>query len=268
MFAESDDQVCGSCHSRGESPDGLSFPATYRPGDNLADHFSFTTDESALWPDGSAKKHHQQYMDWQLGSDMSLSEETSCTTCHSVHDSGAEQSQLKKPVGELCVECHSEKKALYKHTPYHEQAREEKEFTCVDCHMPTMATSAVPFDIHNHSFKQPDPQATVEYGGVDIMPNACNLCHTGRDEGPEWAAQTIAYVKKVSPKRASLGPGPTPTPPPPPTPLPSVGQPAEPVSVQTWGWVRTTAFAVMILGLAAILFLVFRSLRSRRSANG
>jgi len=69
-FSEVDDQVCGACHSRGTSSDGFAFPADYRPGDSLSEHFTFTTDESDVWPDGSAKKHHQQYMDWQLGSGL------------------------------------------------------------------------------------------------------------------------------------------------------------------------------------------------------
>ena len=85
-YAEVDDQVCGACHSRGTSPEGYEFPATYRPGDTLADHFTLTTTAEALWPDGSARLNHQQYMDWMLGSTKEKSGKVNCTTCHAVHD--------------------------------------------------------------------------------------------------------------------------------------------------------------------------------------
>ena len=87
-YAEPDEQVCGACHSRGESPDGHPYPTDYQPGDDLTDHFTFTQDESAVWADGSARKNHQQYMDWRLGSTMEQASNTSCTTCHQMHDRG------------------------------------------------------------------------------------------------------------------------------------------------------------------------------------
>ena len=89
LFAQVDDQVCGACHSRGTSPDGHPYPATYRPGDTLTDHFTFTDTAEYVWPDGSAKQNNQQYMDWMLGSDKEKSGKVSCTTCHTVHDPGA-----------------------------------------------------------------------------------------------------------------------------------------------------------------------------------
>ncbi len=146
-FAATDDQVCGACHSRGTSPDGFAFPATFRPGDQLTDHFTFTTDPADSWPDGSAKLHNQQYLDWTMGNSMEADDSTSCASCHAVHGGGVGRAQLKAPVNELCVECHGDKRALITHMPYHEVASAEHDFTCTDCHMPKMATSAVDYDI-------------------------------------------------------------------------------------------------------------------------
>jgi len=270
-FKEVDDQVCGACHSRGTSPDGLAFPATYRPGDSLTDHFTFTTDDSAVWPDGSAKKHHQQYMDWQSDSRMPQSETTACVSCHSPHSNGIGQTQLKAPLNQLCQNCHFDKQAIIKHTPYHDKATGKRDFLCTDCHMPKMATSAVPYDIHNHSFTQPNPQASLEHGGAEAMPNACNTCHTRPGEGPEWAAQTIEYVQRTIVSNASapaFGPGPTPTSPPPPTPISSAGQyPVPDTQFEAWGWLRALIFLGVAAIIAGLVYLIFRSIQSRRAAN-
>jgi predicted CXXCH cytochrome family protein len=200
---------------------------------------------------------------------MALAEGMSCVSCHAVHDAGVATGQLRAVPDELCVNCHNEQRAIIRHTPFHEQAATEYEFRCTDCHMPKMATSAVPFDLHNHSFLQPNPQASIDHGGVDAMPNACNLCHTDSGEDAQWAVQTIAYAESLATPSASVffGPGPTPTSPPPPTPISSVGQPVERVEVQTGQWLRTTA-----LGLAGVLALgvvvwVAALIRGRRLSN-
>ncbi len=271
LYDQLDDQVCGSCHSRGTSPQGFAFPASYHPGDTLTDHFAFTTAESAVWPDGSAKEHHQQYMDWQLGSKMAKSGKVNCVTCHSPHTQGAAQHQLKQPLNNLCLQCHSDKKHLLQHTPFHEQASREHQFLCSDCHLPKMATSAVPYDISNHSFLQPNPQGTIDHGGLDTMLNACNTCHTDPGETAQWAADTIAYAQAIAtPAPASLFiPGATFTPPPPPTPLPSVGQSfnAEQYKVNTGRWIRVLFFIFVVLVIAGVLYLIFRTSISGRTGN-
>ncbi|NOZ71328.1 MAG: hypothetical protein GXP38_05345 [Chloroflexi bacterium] len=268
IFRKVDDQVCGSCHSRGKSPEGYDFPASYRPGDKLNAHFTFTSDDSAVWPDGSAKAHHQQYMDWRLGSPMAVSSETACTTCHSLHDNGIGQSQLRLPLNDLCLQCHGDKQAIAKHMPYHEKAMTERDFVCSD-HMPEMATSAVPYDIHNHSMLQPNPEATLAFGGVEEMPNACNLCHDKSGESPQWAVDTISYAAEHSPPNpaAIFGPGPTPTSPPPPTHIPSVGQPAEIEHTVQGQELRTAAKVFLGLLVLGILFWIYRAIRSKRLSH-
>ena len=98
------------------------------------------------------------------------------------------------------------------HTPYHSVA----ELVCTDCHMPTLAQAAMAeynFDIHSHTFWAPDPLKTVQYGGQEQMPNACNLCHA--DKSPEWAAEALGL------ELAAMTEPPTATPVTPPTPVPS-----------------------------------------------
>ena len=220
-FAEIDDQVCGACHSRGISPEGFPFPSSFRPGESIYDHFTFTTDPADKWPDGSARTHNQQFLDWTLGNTMQAASETSCATCHAVHGGGVGRAQLKAPTNELCVECHGDKRALITHMPYHEEASREYDFTCSDCHLPKLATSAVDYDIHSHTFKQPNPQGSIDHGGVEAMPNACNLCHEGHGKDPAWAVEMVNYsVTQQEGGKSFFAPGPTPTAPLPPTPFP------------------------------------------------
>ncbi len=268
-YAAVDDQVCGACHSRGVSPEGHPYPGSYQPGDDLSAHFTMTDDPEALWADGSARLNHQQYMDWNLGSPMSTSPTTACITCHRVHDNGVQPGMLQKPINELCVSCHSDRAALIRHIPYHEKASLKREFVCTDCHMPKMATSVNEYDIHNHSFLQPDPEGSIEHGGFEVMPNACNLCHTEYGEGPAWAAQMIDWTMAQATPDASkfFGPGPTPTSPPPPTPLPSVGLPVETYAVPTGEGLRIAFFAGIGLLAALVIGLGVRALRARRNPD-
>ena len=271
VFATVDDQVCGACHSRGLAPDGHVFPATYRPGDTLTDHFTFVDDAVGVWPDGSAKLNHQQYMDWSLGSTMQQAPDMHCTTCHNVHEAGPGPSQLKDEETALCISCHAPQAAIVAHTPFHEAALSKRDFACSDCHMPLMATSAVTYDIHNHSLLQPNPDGTLEHGGLAAMPNACNNCHTRPGEDPAWAAQTIAFAKEQAPPVTGgfFGPGPTPTSPPPPTPMASVGQPPVVVDqVEARVWVRWGLYALAgVIGLLVIAWGTYRiQLRRERNA--
>lgn len=270
-FAKSDDQVCGACHSRGTSPDGFPFPVGYQPGDQLSDHFTLTTDANATWPDGSAKYNHQHYMDWQLGSSMMESGRVQCTTCHAVHDRGAATGQLRMPLNDLCLQCHNEREQqrIVRHMPYHEQAITKHDFRCTDCHMPKMATSAEEFDLHNHSFLQPNPQQSIDFGGVAAMPNACNQCHKDYGEDPAWALQTIQYAEQSFTPNSSafFGAGPTPTSPPPPTAIPSVGMPVVHLQVETGRWIRITAFVLMGLMALGLVGWGIYQFRMRRSRN-
>ena len=268
-YNQADDQVCGACHSRGSSPEGHPFPATYKPGDTLTDHFTLTTDAPTRWPDGSARIHNQQYADWMLGNTMQESGEIQCATCHAVHGAGQGPSQLVEPTNQLCASCHVEKLALANHIPYHEQAMKKRDFACNDCHMPMMATVAVDYDIHSHTFQQPNPQGTLDHGGLAAMPNGCNQCHKNLSETPEWAATTISWAldKYVIRSTSPFGPGPTPASPPVPTPLPSAGEQHEVSAYVDFAWVWPLFYGVLALVAVIGAALVARFVWLRRKSH-
>jgi predicted CXXCH cytochrome family protein len=216
VFKQTDDQVCGACHSRGTSPEGHPFPASYKPGDTLTEHFTFTADETTRWPDGSAKIHNQQYTDWIQSNKMEGPDGLRCTTCHEVHAKGQGPSQTVLPTNEMCSGCHAEKATLARHIPYHQQAITKRDFTCNNCHMPLMATSAVEYDIHNHTFQQPNPQGSLDHGGTwSSCPTPVTSATADRAEsaGVGCADDRLGHWR-ITPSCALeyiFPPGPTPT---------------------------------------------------------
>jgi hypothetical protein len=189
-------QICGQCHLRGSDPTGVyQFPTEYRPGGPLPldEAFIPTADPDAFWPDGSSRRHHQEYQDWKLSGHAAG---VACVFCHVSHSRGETLYQTRFVGDHRCVICHEEKKDVALHTPYHPPA----ELVCTDCHMPTLAQKATAeynFEFHSHTFWPPNPAVTIQYGGQENMPNACNLCHS--DQSPEWAAQVLALdVEEVT----------------------------------------------------------------------
>jgi len=73
IYSGADAQVCGQCHTRGRSPDGqYFFPAHYRPGQRLDDHFKELgpygdQNSSQWWGNGHARKRHEEYFAWRQG---------------------------------------------------------------------------------------------------------------------------------------------------------------------------------------------------------
>ena len=153
-------EVCAGCHVRGKTKEGLyavryGWPEGYYPGSGVAleDVYDLDWSNKAWWFDfpegettqdqaGHAKKHHQQYMEWEKGGhaqaladlkarpyarefclqchseDYRRDPETvtletaqyaiECVTCHETHETGVEgTAQLKLSPYETCVQCHN-----------------------------------------------------------------------------------------------------------------------------------------------------------------
>jgi len=251
--------ICGQCHLRGHDPTRqYDFPVGYRPAGPIPLSATFVpiADEKAFWPDGSARLHHQEYQDWQKSAHAAV---VGCTFCHVSHSRGETLHQTRFVGNHRCVICHEAKKDLAVHIPYHPVG----EMVCTDCHMPTLAKAATAeynFDIHSHTFWPPDPLKTVQYGGQEKMPNACNLCHA--DKSPEWAAKAMGLelaAVRVTPTGIPVMP---PTPVPTPTPfLIEAEEPQERAVVTPW------TFAGLGLVTVAVVMAVI-VLASRGSGEG
>ncbi len=246
-------EICGQCHLRGHDPTGqYDFPTDYRPGGALSldEAFVPTTESDAFFPDGSSRLHHQEYLDWQLSRHA---DGVSCVFCHVSHSPGETLHQTRFVGNHRCTICHEEKKELALHIPYHPT----EQMVCTDCHMPTLAESTSAeynFDFHSHTFRPPDPRLTLQYGGQDIMPNACNQCHP--DQTPQWAAMAIGLSTDaviLLPTGTPISP-PTPVP----TPTPFLGLSEDDLTQEQAGgrslllWLAA-GFGLLVLFVAVIL---------------
>lgn len=161
--------LCGRCHIRGQDASGVAYPVGFEIGQPLPESFTPVSadDPSYFWPDGSSKMNYQQYLDWQQSKHYQ-SGQAGCTSCHEAHGT-SHVADIRSPEDDLCTGCHTDHADVAAHTPYMEAFPR----SCVSCHMPRLATSAVPYDMSIHTFSTPDLHKTFEWG----MPNACNLCH-------------------------------------------------------------------------------------------
>jgi predicted CXXCH cytochrome family protein len=191
--------VCGQCHTRGKAKDGRhGYPTRgirrdneresvvpFQPGDDML----FTFDAGpAVHPDGSAMKHRQQYDDWLQSKHAAIG--VMCWDCHDPHrhDAQYQRSQLREKGSKLCLTCHTNVTSRGIHGLHDVNS-------CVGCHMPTMATSANPHDIHSHTLKVVMPKTTIEAGGdLATQPNACNLCHYHQDDKPEELQAIVDHL--------------------------------------------------------------------------
>ncbi len=185
--------VCGQCHTRGSDATGAAWPTGMKPGDTSfpATWKPVAVGHADVWPDGSAKGHRQQYLDFIQSKHYG---KLTCTTCHDPHKAQAQPFLTKAKGNDLCVKCHAGQADVAKHEPYHAKAKDPTKLpTCEQCHMPGIATTIKTGDEHSHTFWKPDPNKTVTLGkgDVKVMPNACNICHT--DKKPDDLA---AVMKK------------------------------------------------------------------------
>lgn len=201
--------VCGQCHSRGKDKGGRhGYPTRGIRKENghecvmpfqAGDDMLFTFDPGpGVHPDGSAMKHHQQYADWLQSKHAVVG--VMCWDCHDPHrhDGRYHRSQLREKGSNLCLTCHTNVVSRGIHGLHDVNS-------CVGCHMPTMATSANPQDIHSHTLKVVMPKATIEQGGdLAAQPNACNLCHYHKDDSPEELQAIVDRI--IAEKKGPLEP--------------------------------------------------------------
>ena len=171
IIVDTSASLCGLCHRRG-------------------------ADDEKIPASGNFVQHHEQYLDFLAAGKMSLFD---CVDCHDPHKPvhiGATNSVEGAGIIKDCSDCHAEDAETY------EGSVHDTMVTCVECHMPRAAKSAVAVsefeaDVRSHLFKintdvdaefiytDPDdgkqyanPYLTVEY--------TCLYCHDDMDKA--WAA--------------------------------------------------------------------------------
>lgn len=199
LSVERSAEICGYCHSRGNSKPNKSFGYPWKddqsftderlgaflPGNTLSDYLieTPTSDTSRWWQDSpifTEQGHHQQWQGWGRSKHEDYS--ISCVSCHNPHGSTyGRMTKLNAQDNELCYSCHpSKKKGVHSR---HKSTGMGSH--CIECHMVKTVKSADWFgvsewkrgDIRSHTFKFIEPANYGKYG----MPNSCtsNSCHDG-----------------------------------------------------------------------------------------
>lgn len=185
---------CATCHARREE-----FDDSFTVGDAFDDHFrlELPTIEGIFWPNGMQRD--EDYCETGLRLSRMGNTGVTCIECHDPHTT---QLKLPQEDNSLCQRCHASGSEvngvaapiidMATHTPC---PQESTGALCVECHMPTSPYMARD-PRRDHSFNSPDPLLSQELG----IPNACIMCHTGKDHA--WAAAAVEKTYGPNPKMA------------------------------------------------------------------
>ncbi len=113
--------LCGQCHSQGAMPDGTKYPKGYVPGKKLPEGYAL-----AATVEGDTRL--RQLNDMQQSKHVEKG--VTCITCHTAHGGIKAKPQLRKPLNELCNDCHAAQADMT-------HAKDAKpDSKCGECHMP------------------------------------------------------------------------------------------------------------------------------------
>jgi tetratricopeptide (TPR) repeat protein len=174
-------ETCGRCHARRATQSeeylhGRPLMDTHRPA--LLDETLYHTDGQIL---------DEVYVYGSFLQSRMHAKGVSCSDCHDPHSL-----KLQAEGNALCGRCHQP--ARYDVHDHHFHEPGTAAARCVACHMPAR-TYMVVDPRHDHSFRVPRPDLSVELG----TPNACTVCHA--DRSLEWAAEAV--VNWYGPNRSA-----------------------------------------------------------------
>ncbi|MFQ5809538.1 MAG: cytochrome c3 family protein [Armatimonadota bacterium] len=128
--------ICARCHSQGAMDDGTKYPKGYAHGKRLPEGYKLAATVA-----GTTRL--RQFNDLQ-GS-KHIENGVTCITCHTAHGGMAAKPQLRKPLNELCLDCHAAQADVVAHSKI---ATAKPDSKCNECHMPEK----------KHVFKTPPAQ--------------------------------------------------------------------------------------------------------------
>ncbi|MGQ9731939.1 MAG: cytochrome c3 family protein [Candidatus Zipacnadales bacterium] len=116
--------ICAQCHARYTAKEG-EVPVAYVPGENLLEKIELLPVEEGL--------PHQELNEMIASKHFTL-QHMGCIQCHTSHAEEKTEHSLRKPLPDLCVQCHQEQADLA-----HTKGQAKEGDTCATCHMPNGA---------------------------------------------------------------------------------------------------------------------------------
>ncbi len=179
-------ETCAKCHSRR----ARNLAPSSHGGDRYLDHYLpallddrfFDEEGQSDWVyhcDGQLRPEHEGYVYGSFLQSKMYRKGIRCTDCHDPHTT-----KVLAPGNKLCTRCHTPGK--YDTPLHHFHEVNSKGSLCVECHMPETTYMEVD-PRRDHSIRIPRPDLSVQLG----TPNACNQCHTKKEETPQWAAAAV-----------------------------------------------------------------------------
>jgi predicted CXXCH cytochrome family protein len=163
--------VCAACHARRST---LAYGA--RPGAPLEEAHRL----AMLIPPGYHADGQQRDEVYTWGTFLQsrmFRQGVTCMDCHEPH-----ALQLRAEGNALCSRCHDP--ATFDTPRHHFHPASSKGADCVECHMPAQKYMIIDAR-RDHGFRIPRPDVSAAIGA----PDACTMCHAGRDEA--WAASAM-----------------------------------------------------------------------------
>jgi len=174
--------TCAPCHAK-MNPLSTSFT----PGDRYFDHYDLVTLENVdFYPDGRDLGENYTMTGWRM-SPCAKGGKLHCVSCHT--SSGRYRFAEPAKADHACLPCHKQRVANPQPHTHHKPNTPGGR--CVDCHMSKSGFARMMRT--DHSMLPPTPAATA----VFKSPNACNMCHTKKEETVAWAD---ALVRKWRPR--------------------------------------------------------------------
>ena len=169
-------ETCLTCHAK-----AVPITNDFEPGNRFFDHYGLTTLEDCdFYPDGRDLGENYTMTTWRM-SPCVQSGKLSCAHCHT--SSGRYRFAGPEKANNACLPCH--RKRVADPEPHTRHKKGTPGSRCIDCHMPM--TIFARMQRSDHSMLPPTPVATTAFKS----PNACNICHTRKEENAEWADKLV-----------------------------------------------------------------------------